>query len=49
MPIIAEALEFNNWELFSAGPYSEKAIQRFNQGIKADIEEKLENLFMSIK
>jgi transcriptional regulator with XRE-family HTH domain len=46
---IAEALEFNNWELFSAGPYSEKAIQRFNQGIRADIEEKLENLFMSIK
>ena len=42
---IAEALEFDNWELFSAGPYSAEAIQRFQEGLKADIEERLENLF----
>ena len=42
---LAEALEFDNWELFSAGPYSAEAIQRFQEGLKADIEERLENLF----
>ena len=44
---IAGALEFDNWELFSAGPYSAEAIQRFQEGLKADIEERLENLFKS--
>jgi transcriptional regulator with XRE-family HTH domain len=42
---IAFALEFDSWELFSAGPYSAEAIQRFQDGLKADIEERLENLF----
>jgi len=46
---IAEALEFDSWELFSAGPYSAEAIQRFQDGLKADIEERLESLFRSIK
>ena len=46
---IAKALEFDSWELFSAGPYSAEAIQRFQDGLKADIEERLESLFKSIK
>jgi transcriptional regulator with XRE-family HTH domain len=46
---IAKALEIDNWELFSAGPYSAEAIQRFQDGLKADIEERLENLFKSTK
>jgi len=46
---IAFALEFDNWELFSAGPYSAEAIQRFQEGLKADVEERLENLFKSVK
>ena len=46
---IAQALEFDSWELFSAGPYSAEAIQRFQDGLKADIEERLENLFKSTK
>ena len=45
---IAKALEFDNWELFSAGPYSAEAIQKFQEGLKADIEERLENLFKSL-
>ncbi|MDR1838608.1 MAG: helix-turn-helix domain-containing protein [Treponema sp.] len=46
---IAKALEFDSWELFSAGPYSAEAIQRFQEGLKADIEERLENLFKTNK
>jgi len=46
---IAIALEFDSAELFSAGPYSAEAIQRFQDGIKADIEERLESLFKSIE
>jgi len=46
---IAKALEFDSWELFSAGPYSAEAIQRFQEGLKADIEERLESLFKSTK
>jgi transcriptional regulator with XRE-family HTH domain len=45
---IAFALEFDSWELFAAGPYSTEAIKRFQEGLKADIEERLENLFNSI-
>jgi len=45
---IAKALEFDSPELFSAGPYSMEAIQRFQAGIKADIEERLDSLFSSI-
>jgi len=44
---IAKALEFDSAELFSVGPYSTKAIQRFQEGVKADIEERLENLLKS--
>ena len=44
---IAKALEFDSWELFSAGPYSAEAIKRFQEGLKADIEERLEKLFKS--
>jgi len=46
---IAKALKFDSAELFSAGPYSPEAIKRFQEGIKADIEERLESLFKSIK
>jgi len=46
---IAKALEFDSVELFYAGPYSAEAIQHFQEGLKADFEERLENLFKSIK
>ena len=46
---LAKALELDSWELFSAGPYSAEAIQRFQEGLKADIEERLESLFKSTK
>jgi transcriptional regulator with XRE-family HTH domain len=46
---IATALEFDSSELFFAGPYSAEAIRRFQEGLKADIEERLENLFNSVK
>jgi len=46
---IAKALEFDSSELFFAGPYSTEAIQRFQEGLKADIDERLESLFKSIK
>ena len=46
---IAFALEFDSWELFSVGPYSTEAIQRFQEGLKADFEERLENLLKSVK
>ena len=46
---IAKALEFDSWELFAAGPYSAEAIKRFQEGLKADIEERLKNLFENMK
>ena len=46
---IAKALEFDSWELFAAGPYSEEAIRRFQEGLKADFEERLANLFKNMK
>jgi transcriptional regulator with XRE-family HTH domain len=45
---IAKALEFDSADLFSAGPYSAEAIQRFQEDLKADVEERLENLFKSL-
>jgi len=45
---IAQALEFDSAELFYAGPYSAEAIKRFQEGLKADIEERLDDLFKSI-
>jgi len=46
---IAKALKFDSAELFSAGPYSAEAIKRFQEGLKADLEERLESLFKSGK
>ena len=46
---IAKALEFDSWELFAAGPYSAEAIRRFQEGLKADFEERLANLFKNMK
>jgi len=42
---IAKALEFDSAELFYTGPYSAEAIKRFQEGLKADFEERLESLF----
>jgi len=44
---IAKALEFDSPELFAAGPYSAEAIKRFQEGLRADFEERLESLFKS--
>jgi len=46
---IAKALEFDSAELFYAGPYSAEAIKRFQEGLKADIEGRLDNLFRSVE
>jgi len=45
---IAVALEINSSELFFAGPYPKEAIQKFHEGIKEDIEKRLECLMKSI-
>ena len=41
---IAAALELDTPELFSAAPIPPEAITEFHEGIKADIEARLENL-----
>jgi hypothetical protein len=46
---IALALEFDSWELFSVGPFPAEALQRFQEGVKADIEERVERLMKSNK
>ncbi|MCL2759826.1 MAG: helix-turn-helix domain-containing protein [Treponema sp.] len=46
---IALALEFDSSELFSVGPYPVKALQKFQEGVKADIENRLEKLIKSNK
>jgi len=44
---LAVALEIDTPELFSLGPFPIEAIQRFNEGIKADIEKRIEQLIKS--
>jgi len=47
---LAAALEIDSPELFSAvGPFPVEAIQQFHEGIKADINKRLENLMNSKK
>jgi hypothetical protein len=46
---IALALEFDSWELFSVGPFPSEALQQFQEGVKADIEERVERLMKSNK
>jgi hypothetical protein len=46
---IALALEFDSWELFSVGPFPAEALQQFQEGVKADIEERVERLMKSNK
>jgi len=46
---IAFALEIDNFELFSAVPFPSEAIQTFQKGIKADIEERLAILMKANK
>jgi len=46
---IAFALEIDSFELFSAVPFPSEAIQRFQKGIKADFEERLNSLLKSNK
>jgi len=46
---IAFALEIDNFELFSAVPFPSEAIQTFQKGIKADIEERLDTLMKANK
>jgi len=41
---IAAALELDTPELFSAAPFPPEAIKEFQEGVKADIEARLENL-----
>jgi len=41
---LAIALEMDTPELFSVGPFKVEAIEKFREGVKADIEERLENL-----
>lgn len=44
---IAVALEIDSPELFSAGPFPEEAIQQFQEGVKADIDKRIERLIKS--
>jgi transcriptional regulator with XRE-family HTH domain len=46
---IALALEIDTPELFSSVPFPVEAIQQFQEGIKADIEKRLERLIKSNK
>jgi transcriptional regulator with XRE-family HTH domain len=41
---IAFALEIDSFDLFSAGPLQAEDIQQFQEGIKADIEERIKKL-----
>jgi transcriptional regulator with XRE-family HTH domain len=46
---LAIALEIDSPELFSTGPYPVEAIQQFHEGIKADVEKRIERLMKSNK
>jgi len=46
---LAAALEIDSPELFSATPFPVDAIQQFHEGIKADVEKRIERLIKSNK
>jgi len=46
---LAIALEIDTPELFSAVPFPVEAIQQFHEGIKADVEKRIERLIKSNK
>jgi transcriptional regulator with XRE-family HTH domain len=46
---IAAALEFDSAELFAVGPFSMEAIQQFQEGVKSDVEKRIERLMKSHK
>jgi transcriptional regulator with XRE-family HTH domain len=46
---IAFALEIDSPELFSSVPFPVEAIQQFHEGIKADVEKRIERLMKSNK
>jgi transcriptional regulator with XRE-family HTH domain len=46
---IAAALEFDTTELFSAGPFPVEAIQQFQEGVRADVEKRIERLMKANK
>jgi len=46
---LAAALEMDSPELFSSGPFSVEAIQQFHEGIKADVEKRIERFMKSNK
>jgi len=46
---IALALEFDSTDLFSVGPFPAKALKQFQDGIKADIENRIDKLKKSNK
>jgi transcriptional regulator with XRE-family HTH domain len=46
---IAAALEFDSPELFSVGPFPAEAIHQFQEGVKADLDKRLEGLIKSNK
>jgi transcriptional regulator with XRE-family HTH domain len=46
---IAVALEFDSPELFAVGPFSMDAIQQFQEGVKVDVEKRIERLMKSNK
>ena len=46
---IAEALEFDSSDLFSVGPFPVEAINQFREGVKADVDKRIERLMKSNK
>ena len=46
---IAAALEFDSSELFSVGPFPIEAIQQFQEGVKVDVEKRIERLIKAKK
>jgi transcriptional regulator with XRE-family HTH domain len=46
---IAIALDIDSPELFSSGPFTVESIQQFQDGIKADVEKRIERLMKSNK
>jgi len=46
---IAEALEFDGPDLFSVGPFPAEAIYQFREGVKADVDKRIEKLMKSNK
>jgi transcriptional regulator with XRE-family HTH domain len=46
---IAAAFEFDSPDLFSTGPFPPEAVKQFQEGVKEDIEDRIERLMGSNK